>query len=43
MLDCLADILWEKDLEESFLRRLLDRAFTKFWELTAAPEEVGDE
>ncbi len=43
MLDRLADILWEKDLEESFLRLLLERGLGKLRRLTQATQEGGDE
>ncbi len=39
MLDRLAEVLWEEDPEESFLRLLLDRGIRKLGELTSTKEE----
>ncbi len=43
MLDRLAEVLWEKDLEEGFLRLLLDRGLRKLRRLTEATQEGEDE
>ena len=43
MIDRLAELLFYEDLEESFLRLLLNRGLGRLRKLTAVPQEGGDE